>query len=63
MKPCRCGSTEINVLHVSFGPGWACLIGCLNADCDLTLIRYGLTKKHAEWRAIRAWNQEVGKCL
>lgn len=59
LKACKCGRTDMNVLHISLGPGYACLVGCLNLDCDVTVIRYGLTRKHAERRAVRAWNWEM----
>ena len=61
IKPCKCGREDPNVLHTNLGIGWACLIGCMNADCDVAFIRYGLTKKHAERRAVRAWNMEAMK--
>jgi hypothetical protein len=63
LKACKCGRADINVLHISLGPGYACLVGCMSTDCDLAVIRYGLTKNHAEWRAIRAWNQEVERSI
>ena len=59
LKPCECGRTDMNVLFVELGPGWACLIGCMNIDCDATVIRYGLTRKQSERRAVLAWNQQV----
>ena len=59
LKPCRCGSDKVHILHTDLGIGWACLVGCLNIVCDESVVRYGLTKKQAERRAVRAWNRRV----
>ncbi len=59
LKPCRCGEKKIHIMHTNLGIGWACLIGCMSIVCDESVIRYGLTKKHAYKRAARAWNRRA----
>ena len=58
-KPCRCGCTNIDVLYDNCGPLWVCLVGCMNINCCNEVIRFGMTKEYAEWRAVKAWNRRA----
>ena len=55
-KPCKCGDGIASVLNIGFGICAVSMAVCTNVECDTVIVRYGLTKKHAERRAARAWN-------
>ena len=59
LKPCKCGSVQMDGTFGRCGLIWICLIGCMDFCCDVTVIRYGLTKKQSMRRAVRAWNRRA----
>lgn len=58
LKPCRCGKNKVNIIYENVGI-WICLVGCMSVICDKSVVRFGLTKKQARHRAIKAWNRRA----
>ena len=56
-NPCDCGTEKAIWMTIRLGIECACFVCCTNPDCDHTVVRFGLTKNHAERRAARAWNK------
>lgn len=60
LKPCRCGKNKVNIIYENVGNCfWVCLVGCMSIVCDEVVVRFGLTKKQARRRAIKAWNRRA----
>ena len=58
VKPCKkCGCTFVDVICMKDGILWGCLVGCFKVVCEEKVVRFGLTKRQAERRAMRAWNR------
>lgn len=63
LKPCRCGNKNLTTITEKVGVTlWLSMVMCMATPCDnYTIVsRYGCSKRHAEKRAIEAWNGRAG---